>query len=616
MTSRATALVIAVGMIVALFIVPPLAVLPLGAAPALLSTSAIRVGMTGIGKTVVIGTRVAEFQVRVLGILKNGGPAGDLILFRASGPAIESVGGLAAGMSGSPIYLGGRLAGAFSYALQATDPMIGLFTPISDMLKDLPPRANACVLCAPVAVRAPRTYAVTPFSLGGRTIRWITVAGPVRSARPAGRSALVAESAERASRSDTLVAVPAATPLFVSGLGLTEREALVRFFEPMGVVPIEGSAPISLPASLPLEPGSAISVGLMQGDISAHAMGTLTYRDGNRILAFGHPFMDFGHASYLLTNAMIFQTIRGQQRNVKIGAAGAVVGMISEDRPAGIGGTIGALPRLFGVRIRVTDADTGTSRRFTFQVVATKQIAPMLAMLGAQEAIERALNRSGEGTAQVRMVLRGRTLPHPVERENLFYSGDGIALRALTEVPQAMHLLFDNDFADVGPTDMEMEVRVTGQQETAVITDAEMPTSPVAPGSTLHVKVTLRPFRGSPQTRDVALTVPADFPSGPALLVVRAGGALPPSSLLSIVLPQALSPGPTPRTLPEAIKTFEQGERNTDVVIELTGGAQRPPSAAISGASGVVAPPSSTETTPWVLRGRFQAPIMVEGGTR
>jgi len=613
---------IAAGMTVALFIVPPLAVLPLGAAPALLPTSAIRVGMTGIGKTVVIGTRIAEFQVRVLGILKNGGPAGDLILFRASGPAIESVGGLAAGMSGSPIYLGGRLAGAFSYALQATDPMIGLFTPISDMLKDLPPRANACVLCATAAVWAPRTYAVTPFRLGGRTIRWITVAGPVRSARPAERPALVAGSAERASRSDTLVAVPAATLLFVSGLGQIEREALVRFFEPMGVVPIEGSAPVNLPASLPLEPGSAISVGLMQGDISAHAMGTLTYRDGNRILAFGHPFMDFGHASYLLTNATIFQTIRGQPRNVKIGAAGAVVGMISEDRPAGIGGAIGVLPRAVGVRIRVTDADTGTSRRFTFQVVATKQVAPVMAMLGAQEAIERALNRSGEGTAQVRMVLRGRTLPHAVERENLFYSGDGIAQRALAEVPQAMHLLFDNDFTDVSPTDMEMDVRITGQQETAVITDAEMPAAPVAPGDTLHVKVTLRPFRGSPQTKVVALTVPADFPSGPALLVVRAGGALPQlSPLLSIILPAATSQGTTqgttsPRTLPEAIKTFEQGEKNTDVVVELTGGAQRPPSAATSGTSGVVAPPLSTETTPWVLRGRFQAPIMVEGGTR
>lgn len=583
--ARSLALLLAAAMGTALIAVPPLA-----ASPVLFPSSAIAVGMAGVGKTVILGTRVAEFQVRVLGILKNAGPAGDLILFRTSGPALQSVGGLAAGMSGSPIYLDGRLAGAFSYTFQATDPTVGLFTPITDMIKDLPPRR--------AAAGAPRTYAVAPFRLGDRTIRRITVAA---------RASPIATL-----RSDTLVAVPAATPLFVSGFGDAELAALARTLEPMGVVPMAGSGPASLPASLPLEPGSAIGVGLMQGDISAYAIGTLTYRDGDRILAFGHPFTDVGHARYLLTNATIFQTVRGPERNLKVGAAGAVVGTISEDRPAAIGGTIGVFPRVFGVRIQVTDADARAVRQFNFQVVTSKEIAPTLVMLGAQGAIERALNRSGEGTAQVRMVLRGRALPHPVVRENLFYSGNDVASRALAEVPQAMHLLFDNDFAEVGPSDMQMDVRVTGQQDTAVITDVAMPTGPVAPGSTLQVRVTLRPFRGTPQTQDVTLTVPADFFPGPAMLVVRAGGAAMPSPLPSPVLAQAQSQG-SPRTLAEAISAFERGEKNTDIVVELVGGSQRP---AASGLPGPLSRASKTWTSPWVLRGRFQAPIMVEGGAR
>ncbi len=584
--ARGIALVLAAAMGAALIAVPPLA-----AAPALLPSSAIAVGMTGVGKTVILGTRVSEFQVRVLGILKNAGPAGDLILFRASGPALQSVGGLAAGMSGSPIYLGGRLAGAFSYTFQATDPTVGLFTPITDMLKDLPPR--------PAAVRAARTYAVAPFWLDGRTIRRIAVA-PSPTA------------AAQASRADTLVAVPAATPLFVSGFGEAERDALAQVLAPMGVVPMEGSGAVSLPPSLLLEPGSAIGVGLMQGDISAYAIGTLTYRDGGRILAFGHPFTNVGRASYLLTNATIFQTVRGQERNLKVGAAGAIVGTISEDRPAAIGGTIGLFPRVFGVRIRVADADAGAVRRFNFQVVTSKEIAPVLVMLGAQEAIERALNRSGEGTAQVRMVLRGRALPHPVVRENLFYSGSDVASRALAEVPQAMRLLFDNDFTEVGPSDMEMEVRVTGQQETAVITDVVMPTGPVSPGGALRVRVTLRPFRGTPKTQDVTLAVSADFAPGPALLAVRAGGAALPSPAFGAVPSPAPAQG-SPRTLNEAITAFELGEKNTDVVIELVGSAQRP---GASGLAGPLSRASSTWTTSWVLRGRFQAPILVEGGPR
>lgn len=564
---------------------------PLGASPTILRSSEIAVGMTGVGRTVTLGTRVVEFQVHVLGKLKNAGPAGDLILFRASGPVLQRVGGLAAGMSGSPIYLQGRLAGAFSYSFQATDPFVGLFTPIEDMLKDLPPGPSA-------SHPGPRTFAIAPVDLGGRTIRRITLAE--RPALPA-------------LRSDTVVAVPAATPLFVSGLGAAGLETLGRLLEPMGILPMEGSGPADLPSSLPLEPGSAIGVGLMQGDISAYAIGTLTYRDGNRILAFGHPFADVGPARYLLTNATIFQTIRGLARNLNVGAAGAIVGTISEDRPAAIGGTIGRYPRVFGVRVRVTDADTGISRRFNFQVVTSKALAPALVMLGAQEAIERALNRSGEGTAMVHMALRGRELADSIVRENLFYSDTDIAQQALTEVPQAMRLMFDNDFADVGPSDMDMDVRVTRQQETAAITDVEIMKAPVSPGDAVVVQVKLRPFRGAPRTEQVALTVPADFPPGPAMLVVRGGGLssmLPPSLAGVLTSAQSLS---TSRTLTEAITAFERGEKNTDVIVELVGSTQHVSS---SGASGSATRATATQTTPWVLHGRFQVPLVIGGGVR
>jgi SpoIVB peptidase S55 len=561
---------------------------PLHASPQVLPSSEITVGMTGVGRTVTLGTRVVEFQVRVLGVLKNAGPAGDLILFRASGQALQSVGGLAAGMSGSPIYLGGRLAGAFSYSFQATDPFVGLFTPIEDMLKDLPPVTSA-------HRPGPRTFTIAPVWLGGRTISRITVAGA---------------GAEPAPRPDAPIAVPAATPLFVSGLGAPALESLGRILEPMGILPMQGSGPADLPTSLPLEPGSAIGVGLMQGDISAYAIGTLTYRDGNRILAFGHPFADVGPSRYLLTNATIYQTIRGVARNLNVGAAGAVVGTISEDRPAAIAGTIGRYPRVFGVRVQVADADAGLSKRFSFQVITSKELAPALIMMGAEQAIERALNRSGEGTAQVRMVLRGRELADSIVRENLFYSDTDIAQLALAEVPQAMRLMFDNDFADVGPSDMEMNVRVTRHQQTAAVTDAEVDKTRVSAGDALTVRVKVRPFRGASRVEEVTLTVPADFPPGPATLIVRAGGItpLPPSLAGALLSNQALGAS---RTLTEAITAFEKGEKNTDVIVELVGAAPRLSSAVAGGPTR----PTVARTTPWVLRGRFQIPLVI-GGVR
>lgn len=557
------------------------------AEPPIMPAHAIAVGMTGVGKTVIIGTAVVPFNVRVLGILHNAGPAGDLVLFRASGSAIQSVGGIAAGMSGSPIYLQDRLAGALSYTFQGSDPTVGLFTPIEDMLRVLPASASTG---SPT-----RVFALPASQIGGRVIRRVVV--PTWGTRAAAAA-------------DTLVATPAATPLFVSGLTGGGLDALTSVLAPMGLAPVAGGSEANLPVSLPLEPGSAIGVALLKGDITAYAIGTMTYRDGNRILAFGHPFTGIGPASYLLMNATIFQVVRGQQQNIKVGAVGSPVGIVSQDRPAGIGGTIGVMPRMFGVHVHVTDADGSGAHDYNFQVIPSTEIAPVVVPVGSQGAIERALNRSGQGTATVKMTLFGRGLPAPVVRENMFYSPGGIAARALAELPQAMNLLFDNDFKNVGPSGIDLDVHVTSAQRTATIVEAVGPHDPVAPGDTVHVRVTVRPYRAAPETEDVELTIPANAIAGPATLVIRGGGnAIPGGGTGGSA--QGAPGGPGPRTLEDAIKAFETGDKNTDVVVELMGGlpARRDDAAAPP------AKPSARWTTPWVVRGRMQLSVVIKGGT-
>jgi hypothetical protein len=207
------------------------------------------------------------------------------------------------------------------------------------------------------------------------------------------------------------------------------------------------------------------------------------------------------------------------------------------------------------------------------------------------------------------MVLYGRGLPAPVVRENMFYASTGIAARALAELPQAMALLFDNDFKDVAPTGIDLDVHVTSAQKTATMTDADAPRDPVAPGGTVRVRVTVRPFRDEPRTEEIALAIPANATAGPAMLVVRGGGgALPGGATTSGAASSALSgaQGGGPRTLEDAIKAFETGDKNTDVVVELIGGTP---------AGGDVRParPSAHWTTPWVVRGRIQIPIVITG---
>ena len=570
---------------------------PSAAAPTIMPAHEIAVGMKGTGKTVIIGTSVVTFDVRVLGILHNAGPAGDLVLFRASGPVIQSVGGIAAGMSGSPIYLQGKLAGALAYTFQASDPMVGLFTPIEDMLRILPRSASA-------RPAGPRVYALASLRLDGRTIHRVMMPGSsAGGARASQHDAGVVPG-------DTLVASPAATPLFVSGMSPAGVEMLATLLGPMGLVPVVGGSEADVPASLPLEPGSAIGVALLKGDIAAYAIGTMTYRDGDRMVAFGHPFTGIGPASYLLMNATIFQIIQGQQQNIKVGAVGVPVGIVSQDRPAGIGGTIGMLPRMFGVRVHVADGDTGRHRDFNFQVIPSTEIAPVVVPVGSQGAIERALNRSGQGTATVRMTLYGRGLPAPVVRENMFFASNGIAARALAELPQAMALLFDNDFKDVGPTGIDLDVRVTSAERTATITDADVAHDPVAPGATVRVRVTVRPFRAEPQTEELALAIPDNATPGPALLIVRAGGILAAGGVGAVGAASAAAAGQggPPRTLEDAIKVFQTADKNTDVVVELMGGVP-----ARMGTAMVPARPSVQWTTPWVVRGRIQIPIVIAG---
>ena len=207
------------------------------------------------------------------------------------------------------------------------------------------------------------------------------------------------------------------------------------------------------------------------------------------------------------------------------------------------------------------------------------------------------------------MVLRGRALPRQVERSNLFYSDSDIASRALTEVPQALRLLFENDFSDVGPTGISIEIRVTNTRHTGTIIEAEVPKEPVVPGATIRVRVSIRPFREASVTRDIDLEVPADFPEGTATLTVRVGApASQPGTGTTSSSQQGLV---TINTLADAIAAFEGAERSTDVVVDLAGGSSRAP----AGSAGGPARVSTRWTTPWVLTGRFQTPVVISRGT-
>jgi hypothetical protein len=489
------------------------------AAPAIMPIEEVKPGMHGIAKTVVSGTKIEEFGVEVLGIMKDKGPSGDLILVRTYGDLIEESGGIAQGMSGSPVYIDGKLVGAVAYGWSLTDHKTGMVTPIADMLK---------MLDSP-------------------------------SATPP-----LVETSEQLQ--------PVATPLMVSGFSDRALNLLGEQLKPYSLVPYAAGEPAEDTNYPALEPGSAIGVQLVQGDVSVGAMGTVTYVDGNKLLAFGHPFLKKGNAGYYLSNAYIFTAMKGLENSFKLGVTGDAIGTVNQDRGAGIAAELDVFPSNIPVRVSVKDLTTGKTRDAFFRAVQDEQIGSILSAVGVYNIVDKTIDRVGPGTSKVSFELTAKDMPGEVlRRENMFYSPTGAAEASIAELHEALALLAGNQFHPVDIIDVNVNVEMTQERRTASILEAKANVVSVKPGETVQVTVKLKPYRSQPVIRTVAFTVPKDQPAGPLVLSVRGGGMVP---LLQLLLKKDVEDLIRPeknrqKSFEDLIKDFSSRDRNNDIVVEV-----------------------------------------------
>lgn len=501
------------------------------AAPETMPVDQISPGMRGIAKTVVSGTKIEEFGVEVLGIMKGKGPSGDLILVRTSGDLIDRAGGIAQGMSGSPVYIDGKLVGAIAYGWSLTDHKVGMVTPIADMLKlwDLPDGRNQ--FAADTSSPAPSP------AQGGTGFE------------------------------------PFKTPLMVSGFSEAAvnmmRDKLAPFqLEPYAV----GDAPAGT-AFGSLEPGSAVGVQLVSGDFSVGALGTVTYAEGDKVLAFGHPFLKKGNVGYLMTNAYIFTTVSGLENSFKVGATGDLVGMINQDRGAAVAGRVGRYPSVAPMLITVQDNDLKRTEQSAVQVVQDEQLTPILSAVTVFNAVTKAMDRVGPGTAKVSFEIAGRDLPgDKLVRENMFYSPANVGELAVGEFLEAMAMITGNQYRPVDIMDVKVNVSVDEERRTATIMEAKPSVLKARPGDKISLTVKLKPFRGENITRVVPYTIPQDQKPGPMTLEVRGGGMIPLPQLLlkKQGLDDVLLNGDKKKnqSFADMLKEFSQNDRNNDIVVE------------------------------------------------
>ncbi len=576
--------------------------------PPIMPLAEVKPGMRGIGRTVIQGQKIEEFTIDVIGILRGGGgiiPVRHLILFRTSGPVIDRSGGTAAGMSGSPLYINGRLIGALSagYLFQPEKRDLALATPIEEMLPvlDLPVGGSSRAQALPPW---PRVFvADPPVRIGSRTVSRVVIADTLEAAR----------RIDAAGLPHTTAFVPATFPAMVSGLSPRALRLVEQVLGPAQPLLQYDDSPTSFVAA-PITGGSSVGILQVRGDITFGGICTVTLRVGDKLLICGHPWELLGDVEYALTTSDVVTVVRTLERPFKEANLGDLVGKIDQDRGPAIRGILGQMPRMFAVRVEVFDRDTGKRVVKGMQVVRRRDLAKLFTTAMTLTAIDRARDQVlGGGTATVRMTVRARGLPRPLTRENVFYNSRDVALAALLDLPDALNFLFYNDLAAVDPVDVRVEVGLSTRRQTAALVEAQVEQREVSPGDRLRVRLRLRPYQEAEVvSRVVEVAIPRNYPRGPAVLVVTgAGKEIPVEFPLEQRLAQFLlkEPEPSPATtLEEAIQLFEDFGKSTDILMQLIPFGL-PPEGREFVKFDVFA--GEIVRTDWVIQGQVQIPVLV-----
>src|SRR6202521_4068299 len=367
-----------------------------------MAVSDIRPGMVGIGHTVFDGTHVEEFKAHILGVLENViGAQRNLILARLEGGPLANT-GVIAGMSGSPVYIDGRLIGAVSYSLGSfsKEPIAGI-TPIEEMTDAT---SLGAAQARPRAARVQLDFPLTPENLTMSFRRALNWNRPF--AERSHDAQLVGVSSVAGFADDQLGTLlrPIATPLVMSGFDTDVAALLGSSFRDQGFIPTGGSASGAgsgeMPFEGPLKPGDAIGVNFLTGDMELGATGTVTHIDGDRVYAFGHPMYNLGPTEFQMTRAYVYTVLPSLFSSMKLSSTGEVIGTVLQDRATAIAGRLGPGPRMIPISLTL-DSNRAPKRTFHFSVVNDQLLTPLATYVSLFNTLTSYERQAGSATFAV-----------------------------------------------------------------------------------------------------------------------------------------------------------------------------------------------------------------------
>ncbi len=465
--------------------------------------SEIHAGMHGVAYTVFQGTKPESMGVEVLGILRNAnGPKGDIILVRLSGEKVEYT-GVVAGMSGSPVYLNGKLAGALAFRIGefSKEPIAGV-TPIKEMFEiSAMDRRPGSTVNAESSVRT-----------------------PTRTSGP-GADGLTSDGLAAKDYANYLKPIEA--PLVFSGFS---QEAMQRFspqFAKAGIVPVMGVGSVSESKQPePLEPGSAISAILVRGDMDIAATCTVTYMDAHHLLACGHPLLQFGMVDLPMTKAEVLATLPSPLNAFKIVNATESVGAFVQDRHTGILGEFGKQPEMIPVTLNIHGG--AADKQFHYEVLNNANLSPLAMMATVFNALH-GVNEYGEDTTY-RMNGRISVNGYPdVTVQNMFAPSDGgqpAAVMAALSLGERFSRIYDNPYTVPGIRGVQLDFDLVRERRWARLEGARTDLIEARPGDEITIETVLRPYRGEVILQQIPIHIPTSTSRGPLRILVSDGETL------------------------------------------------------------------------------------------
>ena len=520
----------------------------------------LRPGMKGTARTVFSGTEPEEFGVEILGVLPGfPAPRQSAIIARLTGANVEKT-GVFAGMSGSPVYIDNKLVGAIAFSFPfSKDPIAGI-TPIQQMI-DIFEKGSAG------ETQHPKEPHAVSFAQLAST-EW----KPTLPKMAIGSNSLIAPVSE-GSRLIPLMGqqiTPIATPVVFGGIS---QESLAMFAPQLmanGLLPVSGvggsagMTPLRKATDKTLIPGTSVSVQLVRGDYSIAASGTVTFRDGDRIYAFGHPFLGLGASDMPMSETAVVTVISNLNNSFKLSVPGEMMGSISQDRASGVFGQLGLAPKMIPVKINLHTSRDRTET-YAYEIANDSFLTPLLLNITVFNTITSSERSLGDSTITIKGAINVKG-QEPIEVDHRFSAANSPVLAA-GSVAGPISSLLGSGFDDVQIEGVSLDISSSDTKYAGTLERIALSKTEARRGESIEIQAYVRTESGKQFVQRIPVKIPEDAIPGQLLVFVGDGGALQEGSAARAFVPQDLG------QLVQAINKVKKSDRLYVKLFRITPGA-------------------------------------------